>query len=57
VAKALLAKEILSARQIDKLVRKSLADVKPSSSTFVMDESEALRTALDKLASQSGKLT
>jgi ATP-dependent Zn protease len=50
VAKALLAKTTLSRRQVDKLVGRSVADVKPSP-PLVMNESElaALRAALDKL--------
>jgi hypothetical protein len=51
VAKALLAETTLSSRQLDKLVGRSVADVKPNNwYGTTMDESErkALRAALDK---------
>jgi hypothetical protein len=62
VAKALLAKTTLSARQLDKMVGRSAADVKsnsPLAYATAMNESErkALRAALDKLATQSGNST
>jgi hypothetical protein len=53
VAKTLLAKTTVSAHQLDKIVGRSVADVRPSPpSALVMDESEQkeLRAALDKLA-------
>jgi len=59
VAKALLSKRTLSRRQLDNMVGRSVADVKPNSPVIAMNESErkALRAALDKLAERSARGT